>query len=181
VKGNQSTLLKSIVSEFDRYAEDEFSDRRVCRQTLKEKNRGRQETRTCVVAPAPAEMKSKWAGLKTIGLINRTRKLADGTEQEEQSYFISSLEPRVRVIATHLRNHWGIENGLHHTLDVTFGEDHSRIRKGNGPEIISAFRRMALSILKQDITIKDNVRGKRMIAGWDLTKLKGILLAFQAA
>ena len=181
VKGNQKTLLKSIVSEFDHYAEDDFSDRRVRQQTVKEKNRGREETRTCVVAPAPAALKSKWSGLKTIGLINRTRKLADGTEQREQSYFISSLEPRVRVIAKHLRNHWGVENGLHYTLDVTFGEDHSRIRKGNGPEIISVFRRLALSILKQDTTVKDNVRGKRMIAGWDLTKLEGILLAFQAA
>ena len=39
----------------------------------------------------------------------------------------------------------------------------------------------ALSILKMDTTIKDNVREKRMIAGWDLTKLEGTLLAFQAA
>ena len=181
VKGNQSSLLESIVDEFDRHTEDNFSDRRVRQLSLTEKNRGRQETRTCVVAPAPSALKSKWAGLKTIGMIHRTRRLADGTEQEEQSYFISSLEPRVREIATHLRDHWGIENGLHHTLDVTFGEDQSRIRKGNGPEIISAFRRLALSILKMDTTIKDNVRGKRMIAGWDLTKLEGILLAFQAA
>lgn len=55
-----------------------------------------------------------------------------------------------------------------------------RSRRGNGPEIFSVFRRLALSILKADTTVKDNVRGKRLSAGWNLDKLKGILLAFQA-
>ena len=112
--------------------------------------------------------------------MDRTRVLSDGTEQFETSYFISSLAPRVRPHARHLREHWSIENTLHHTLDVTFAEDSSRIRKGNGPEIISVFRRLALSILKADTTVKDNVRGKRLTAGWNLDKLKGILAAFQA-
>ena len=29
----------------------------------------------------------------------------------------------------------GVENELHYTLDVTFREDSSRIRKGSGPEV----------------------------------------------
>lgn len=62
VKGNQSSLLESIVDEFDRHTEDSFSDRRVRQLSLTEKNRGRQETRTCVVAPAPSVLKSMWAG-----------------------------------------------------------------------------------------------------------------------
>jgi len=37
-----------------------------------------------------------------------------------------------------------------------------------------------LSILKADTTVKDNVRGERLIAGWNLDNLNGILLAFQA-
>ena len=73
-----------------------------------------------------------------------------------------------------------MENTLHHTLDVTFTEDASRIRKGNGPELISAVRRPALSILKQDTTNDDNVRGKRLTTGWNLSKLEGMRLAFQA-
>jgi len=132
------------------------------------------------VAPAPAELKSRWTGLQTIGLICRNRTLADGTEQTEVAHFISSLAPKVRQHMQHLRNHWSVENSLHHTLDVTFAEDASRIRKGNGPEIIFAFRRLRLSILKSDTTIKDNVRGKRLLAGWNLNNLKKILSAFQA-
>jgi hypothetical protein len=73
-----------------------------------------------------------------------------------------------------------MENSLHHKLDAPFAEDGSRIRKGNGPEIISAFRRLSLSTLKSDTTVKDNVRGKRLLAGWNLNNLKTFLSAFQA-
>jgi len=44
--------------------------------------------------------------------------------------------------------------------------------------MISVFRRLALSILKAATTVKDNIRGKRLTAGWNLDKLKGILAAF---
>jgi len=62
---------------------------------------------------------------------------------------------------------------------VTFAEDASRIRKGSAPEISSAIRRMALNILQLDTTVKDNVRGKRLRAGWDARVLEGIWSAFQ--
>jgi predicted transposase YbfD/YdcC len=181
VKENQPTLMQAIAEEFDRHAETSYSDRRVRQSTTTEKNRNRHETRTCMVAPAPAALKRVWPGLQTIGLILRQRQLADGTESAELSYFISSLPPKVREHARHVRNHWRVENTLHHTLDVTFTEDASRIRKGNGSEITAVFRRLALSILKSDTTVKDNIRGKRLTAGWNLDKMKGILLAFQAA
>jgi len=179
VKENQPKLMQAIAEEFDRHGETSYSDRRVRQHSKTEKNRGRRETRTCLVAPAPAALKRLWPGLQTIGVIHRTRQLADGTlcdgvshaatESAELSYFISSLPPRVREHARHLRNHWRVENTLHHTLDVTFAEDASRIRKGSGSEITSVFRRLALSILKSDTT------------GWNLNKMKDILLAFQAA
>ena len=181
VKDNQPTLCNAIADEFERYGERSYTDKKVRRQTTTERNRNRVETRTCIVAPAPERLRTTWTGLKTIGLIHRMRELPDGTQSAELCYFISSLPPKVRDLAKHLRNHWTIENSLHHTLDVTFTEDHSRIRKGNGPDITAAFRRLALSILKSDTTVKDNIRGKRLIAGWNLEKLKGILLAFQAA
>lgn len=180
VKGNQRALLDGIKSEMEHYESENYASPKVRMQTITERNRTREEVRTCIVAPAPAELKSRWTGLQTIGLICRTRTLADGTEQTEVSHFISSLAPKVRQHMQHLRNHWSVENSLHHTLDVTFAEDASRIRKGNGPEIISAFRRLSLSILKSDTTIKDNVRGKRLLAGWNLNNLKKILSAFQA-
>lgn len=181
VKENQPTLHATLAEEFERYTENDYRDKQVRRSIKTERNRTRQETRTCIVAPAPVRLREQWAGLQTIGLMHRVRQMPDGTESQELSYFISSLPPRVREHERHLRDHWRVENTLHHTLDVTFTEDASRIRRGNGPEITSIFRRLALSILKSDTTIKDNVRGKRLLAGWNLDNLKGILLAFQAA
>jgi predicted transposase YbfD/YdcC len=44
----------------------------------------------------------------------------------------------VTRLAKHLRGHWGVENSLRWSLDVTFGEDKSRIRLGNALEIAGA-------------------------------------------
>jgi hypothetical protein len=64
---------------------------------------------------------------------------------------------------------------LHWSLDVTFGEDKSRIRLGSAPEIAGAFRRLALSILKRDTSVKKcSIRGKRLQAGWCNDVLEGI-------
>ncbi len=58
--------------------------------------------------------------------------------------------------------------------------DAMHCQKETAQKIIAALRRFSLSILKSDTTIKDNVRGKRLLAGWNLDNLKGILLGFQA-
>lgn len=52
----------------DRYEAENDASRKVCRQMVKKRNRTGHEVRTCIVAPAPAELNSLWAGLKTIGL-----------------------------------------------------------------------------------------------------------------
>ena len=50
----------------------------------------------------------------------------------------------------------------------------SRTRKDNAPEIAGAFRRLALNILQRDTSIKENIRGKRLRAGWDERVLNAI-------
>lgn len=77
-----------------------------------------------------------------------------------------------------IRGHWSIENTQHQVLDVTFAEDTSRIRRGNNHNIFGSIRRMALNILQGDRTIKDNIRGKRLRAGWDDNALERLLAAF---
>ncbi len=127
VKQNQQSLYDAITDEIDRYAEGNFKHRNIRQHSTTETNRGRIETRTTMVAPAPAELKKKWPGLKTIGVVYRRREMSDGTESEELTSFISSLPPKVRELAKHVRNHWSVENTLHHTLDVTFTVDKSVI------------------------------------------------------
>lgn len=132
-----------------------------------------------MVHPAPEDLKKQWPALQTIGIIHRERVLPCGKQSSESTVFISSLPARVGQHVKLLRKHWGVENELHYTLDVTFREDASRIRKGTGPAISGGLRRLALSILKSDTTINDNVRGKRQIAGWNPANLEKILHGFQ--
>ncbi len=56
-----------------------------------------------------------------------------------------------------MRGHWGIENQVHWVLDVAFGEDNSRIRKGNAPQNFAILRQIALNLLKHETTAKCGV------------------------
>ncbi|MEZ6050121.1 MAG: hypothetical protein R3C02_01850 [Planctomycetaceae bacterium] len=96
--------------------------------------------------------------------------------------FISSLPPRVRRLNQLLRDHWSIENSEHYVLDVVFTEDAAGIRHRLGPEAATARSAdFLLNIFQQDTSLKENIRGKRLRAGWDEAILDGIYTAFQAA
>ncbi|WP_146532721.1 ISAs1 family transposase [Rubripirellula reticaptiva] len=99
-------------------------------------------------------------------------------EHDESMFFISSLPTKVKRLSKFIRDHWQIEDSEHYVLDVTFAEDASRIRRGTSPEVSAAIRRMALDVLQRDTTVKDNIRGKRMRAGWDDAVLDGICAGF---
>lgn len=175
VKRNQPTLHKMIGDLFERHGEQGYRDRKVRALRTTEKNRGRYEERAYTVAPAPRELREKgWTDVRTVGMIYRHR-VVRGKESHEVVYFISSLPPKVRTLGKHLRNHWTVENALHWSLDVTFAEDASRIRKGNGQAVASVFRRLALSMVKRNTSIKSSLRGKRLMAGWNSDLLEEIL------
>ncbi|WP_081776895.1 ISAs1 family transposase [Legionella cherrii] len=65
------------------------------------------------------------------------------------------------------RKHWGVENSLHWTLDVTFREDESRIRKDAAPENFAIFRHIALNIIRKNTSIDASVKRKRQMAALD--------------
>jgi predicted transposase YbfD/YdcC len=176
-KGNQKSLQAEIRQILNQAFDDHDSRLRQC--SSKEANHGRDETREVVVMPVPKNSKvlSRWPNIQTIGAIYRTRDV-DGKQVEWQECFISSLSSKVRKHRDILRSHWGIENSQHHILDVTFTEDSSRIRRGTGPEISSVFRRLALTILQQDTSIKASIRAKRKICGWDESKFETLLAGF---
>lgn len=176
VKGNQPSLQAELRQAITDALDDD--DKSVRKYSKSEKNRNRDETREVVILPCPqTPVFAEWKDAKTIGIIFRTREI-NGKLQEESEAFISSRPCKVRDLSKRIREHWGIENSQHHVLDVTFAEDSSRIRKGNGPEISAAFRRLALNILQRDTTIKDNVRGKRKRCGWDNSAIEKLMANF---
>jgi len=118
-----------------------------------------------------------WPGLSSLVAVESQRVIGDETSIERR-YFISSLSGiDAESIGHMIRSHWGVENKLHWSLDVSFGEDDCRIRKGYGAENVSRLRRIALNLLKHEETAKCGIKAKRNKAGWDekyLQKLLGI-------
>jgi predicted transposase YbfD/YdcC len=50
----------------------------------------------------------------------------------------------------YIRFHWGIENSLHWTLDMTFREDKQRKREKHSAQNFAVIRKIVLSLLKQE-------------------------------
>jgi len=171
VKGNQKKLYRAINKKFEELSEEDFQNSRARSQVTHETNGGREEYRRYTVFPAPAAIRQLgWTDLQAIGMVYRERTV-NGKMSQELTYFISSLPPKVRLLAKHVRDHWKVENQMHWSLDVTFAEDTSRIRKGNAPMIAGIFRRLALSILKRDTTDTCSIRQKRLKSSWSPANL----------
>ena len=119
----------------------------------------------------------KWAGLKQGFELKRQRTIK-GQTTEEVVYGITSLdlqEANAKRLLELTRGHWGIENKLHWTMDVCFGEDQSRARTGNAAENLAALRRLALNLLKREKIKKRGIRGKMLAASWDHSYLLRLL------
>lgn len=179
VKGNQEKLYRELLDRFIEYGDADYQVAGLTKHATVEKSHGRRERREyhCIAAPRDSAILGRWPGLRSICMVHRHRETGEKVH-EETSFVISSHPPKIKTLARHIRGHWAIENSQHWVLDVTFTEDRSRIRRGSSPEISAALRRMALNILQRDTSCKENVRGKRLRAGWDERVLNAIYAGF---
>ena len=89
-----------------------------------------------------------------------SERYVEGKTSTEIRYYISSLAGDAERLLEAVRGHWGVENSAHWTLDVSFGEDDIRVRKGSGAEMFAALRRMALNMLKRENSSASRHRGQ---------------------
>src|SRR3954465_15351407 len=89
--------------------------------------------------------------------------------------YILSRKLSARRFGAAVRGHWGIENSLHWQLDMSFGEDRSRVRKGHADANLALVRRTALSLLKNEKSQNVGVKTKRLTAGWNDDYLEQVL------
>jgi predicted transposase YbfD/YdcC len=180
VKKNQPKLLEAIEASFAQLdAPPDSATRKLARRhTTREKSRGRKESRHYTIMPVPESISSigkKWSKLNSIGRVIREVQ-RDGKQTIETSYYACSIDTKVGVFSDSVRQHWGIENGLHWVMDVVFGEDRSRIRDGHAAENMSFLRRFVTTLLKRD-TSKSSLKQKRKEAAWDVTFLEKLMFS----
>lgn len=143
-----------------------------------EKGHGRFETRECWVtsdlsALDPAEVAS-WRDLACVARV-RSRRVTRERESTLDRYYLSSLPADAARVLFAARSHWGIENSLHWVLDVVFDEDRSRARAKNAQANWAALRRVVVSLLRQDKSVKAGAETKRLKAAWDRAYLLRLL------
>jgi predicted transposase YbfD/YdcC len=169
VKGNRGRFHDHVVNA--------FADREANRtHTEIDQGHGRKETRVVsVLEPEDWPWKTKnngeWAGLRTAAKIERTREVIGGETSSEVQYFVSSLPPDAERIGAAIRAHWSIENDLHWSLDVAFGDDRRRVRDAQAAENLATVDRMALMLLKHAparTARKLSVRMSRKVAAWNI-------------
>jgi len=176
VKDNQPTLAEDIAKSFLDAMEDDFESTDHDEYETHDKGHGRTEARYYYTMPVPETLRTahQWEGLKSIGM-TITYRNADLDCDGEVRYYINSFANDAKRFARAVRGHWGIENSLHWVMDVTFREDESRISKDHGGENVSWLRRLAITLIKRDTTMKDSIRSKRIRAGYNVEFLKQML------
>ena len=144
-----------------------------------DKGHGRIETRKYWITDNInwLENREDWSNLKSIGMVESTREI-DKQITTERRYYISSLPANALKFGKVVRQHWGIENTLHWTLDVVFSEDYSRIRERSAAENMAIIRHVALNTLQlAKGNYKDtSLKALRKKAGWGNDTLRQLLL-----
>lgn len=148
VKANQPTLRAEVESAFATAAGIDVD-------VDHDKGHGRIEQRSVgVMSEAdwldgarrfPGELRLPQA--TTLIRVQSRAELADRCRSETR-YYISSAALTATQAAKAVRGHWAIENQLHWVLDVTFGDDQSRLRKGHGAKNMAIVRHFAINLIR---------------------------------
>lgn len=108
-----------------------------------------------------------WLDVRGIVRVEGQRlDFATGKQSMQVRYYLTSLEPKevgAARLGELIRGHWSIENALHWQLDVSFGDDASRVRKDHGPANLAAIKRHVLGLVKRSTPkASTKLKAKRM-------------------
>jgi predicted transposase YbfD/YdcC len=108
-----------------------------------QKAHGRRTISAIKVLTAPA-----WITLTAAAQVAQVRRTTtrSGKKTVEVVYVITPPT----TLGTWVQGHQGIENRTHRVRDVTYDEDRSQVRTGNGPHVMATLRNTAISLLRLD-------------------------------
>ncbi|EFH83823.1 ISAs1 family transposase [Ktedonobacter racemifer] len=145
VKNNQPTLYADLTAYFAdphaSFAQDSTLDQ----------HRGRIEKRSIRVSTEMNSYLADWPLIEQVAELTRTVTVRKtGKTSHEVVYLITpltALEASPQRLLALVRGHWSIENSSHYVRDMTFGEDRSRLRSGQAPQILATFRNLAITLI----------------------------------
>lgn len=181
VKDNQGTLKQDLEDWFVYGDSQQFAGMQMDVHQTTHKTSGRLEIRRCWAVNHPLAFEhirhyAGWADLNSIVRVQRERREGNRVTRDTP-YYISSLPANAALLLHATHHHWTIENSFHWVMDVTFAEDHSRIRNGESAPNMAVLRSIALNLLTRD-TSASSLRQKRFRAAMDNDFLLHLLTQF---
>jgi len=180
LKDNHPTLHQQVKNWFETSLSLGFKDVDVNISQRVEKGHHRIENRkvyTVPVSQLPAlHEQDNWVGLTTVVMVVRSIQHWNKTTNDVQ-FYITSLVSDANKIGSAIRQHWGIENSVHWTLDVTFHEDECRIRSLHSPQNFALLRRIALNALERETSFRRSIRQKSRRAAMNDQYMLSVLAA----
>jgi predicted transposase YbfD/YdcC len=170
VKKNQGRLYEDVRDLFEGAEEFGFEGVPHDYATTLNKGHGRIERRECWAISDLESLEylrtgQEWPQLRSVVKVTGRRETPEEATVQPR-YYISSLDAPAERLLEVVRTHWSIENSLHWSLDVTFGEDQCRIRKEYAPQNMATLRQVSHNLLKNETSLKVGIQGKRLQAGW---------------
>jgi predicted transposase YbfD/YdcC len=146
VKANQPTLFADLATYFA------DPDAQCVQDSATDHQRGRVEIRSLKVSTELNDyLTVTWPHIAQVAELTRAVTVRrTGKTTQEIVYLITTLSSSLvsphRLLSL-VRGHWCIENSLHYVRDVTFGEDRSRLRTGNAPQVMATLRNLAITLM----------------------------------
>ena len=167
VKDNQPKLSQAITEFFADHLQRDLEELQYREYETEDAGHGRIDERAYYLSKIPQDfaLKKEWPWVKAIGYAVRLTQHADGRETHDVRTYILSRYLSGQRFGEAVRGHWGIES-MHWVLDVNFREDDSRTRERTLGNNLSWLRRFAITRLKHH-PLKESLRGKMQIAGWN--------------
>ena len=164
LKGNQGNLHDDAKTYIDDQLDKKITDKSHQEKLTVDADHGRHEQRRFHLFTDIEwlDQRLDWEGLASIGVVESTIE-RNGKTSFERRYYIATLTC-IEKFSKSVRDHWGIENGLHHTLDVAYNEDKITRRKGESPANSAVLRHISMNLLKNEKSKKVSINRKRQMA-----------------
>ncbi len=149
LKGNQPLFYQEVKDFFDEAERENLRKEGNCYKKTVEKEHGGTAVREYYITEDTGwySEKGEWKLLKSFGLVHKVMKKADGSMEEEDRYYICSIEADVDEFERAARGHWGVET-MHWQMDFTFRDDKNTSMAKTGAKNLQIMKKIVMSILQ---------------------------------